>query len=166
MAKASKVIPVMLMGRLVSKQTYSNMEYITAMLISVGLFLFLFTSKDSVNTETRTASITGIALLLGYLFFDAFTSNWQSAMFKTYHMSSVQMMAGLNLFSVILTSVSLAEQGGFIEAATFTARHPDFILHILALAVASTIGQVGAGHVYEPFLGQVGGGRVLEPFLG
>ena len=47
MAKASKVIPVMLMGKLVSKKTYETYEYVTALMISAGLSMFLLTSGDS-----------------------------------------------------------------------------------------------------------------------
>jgi adenosine 3'-phospho 5'-phosphosulfate transporter B2 len=51
------------------------------------------------------------------MLFDSFTSNWQGELFVQYRMSSIQMMAGVNLFSCLLTTVSLVEQGGFITSA-------------------------------------------------
>ena len=41
LAKASKVIPVMLMGKLVSKKQYEYYEYVVALLISLGMAAFL-----------------------------------------------------------------------------------------------------------------------------
>ena len=42
LAKASKIIPVMLMGKVVSRKSYEKYEYVVAGLISVGMAAFLF----------------------------------------------------------------------------------------------------------------------------
>lgn len=44
LAKASKVIPVMMMGKLVSRRSYEHWEYLTAGLISIGVSMFLLSS--------------------------------------------------------------------------------------------------------------------------
>ena len=104
LAKASKVIPVMIMGIVVRKQKYQRYEYIVALMISFGMALFLFGSADtakakSVTNEVATGVLgyvnwmSGFMLLIGYLGTDAFTSNWQGKLFTTYKMHSVQMMA-------------------------------------------------------------------------
>ena len=41
LAKSAKVIPVMLMGKLVSNAKYKTYEYLSAVLISVGMIAFL-----------------------------------------------------------------------------------------------------------------------------
>lgn len=46
LSKSCKVIPVMLMGKAVSGNKYELYEYVTAALISVGMLLFMLTSKD------------------------------------------------------------------------------------------------------------------------
>lgn len=142
LAKASKVIPVMLMGKIVSKKTYSLYEYMTAALISVGVGIFMLSGEDSVQGDGKATTISGIIILLGYLTFDAFTSNWQGELFRQHHMTSMQMMAGVNLFSVIFTTVSLVEQGGFIESMAFMSMYPTFIMHISVLAITSATGQL------------------------
>jgi solute carrier family 35 (adenosine 3'-phospho 5'-phosphosulfate transporter), member B2 len=143
LAKAAKVIPVMLMGRVVSHQSYSLVEYCTAGMISLGLFLFVISTNRPDHESTYVSSmLSGLILLAGYLTFDAFTSNWQSRLFHVYHMSSIQMMACSNMFSVLLAGVSLIEQGGFIEAMLFLTRHPIFLSHIALLSVMSAIGQL------------------------
>lgn len=142
LAKASKVIPVMLMGKIVSKRTYQWHEYITALFISMGVAIFMLASDDSVRGDSKATTISGVIILLGYLTFDAFTSNWQGELFKQHHMTSMQMMAGVNLFSVIFTSVSLAEQGGFVECIAFMARQPAFVFHVILLSITSATGQL------------------------
>lgn len=143
LAKAAKVIPVMLMGKVVSRQTYSLLEYATAAMISIGLFMFVMSSDaTSRSSKTNTSTISGIILLAGYLGFDAFTSNWQGQLFRVYKMSSTQMMAGSNLFAVILAGVSLVEQGGFVEAVSFMIRHPLFVFHVAVMSITSAFGQL------------------------
>ncbi len=151
LAKASKVIPVMLMGKVVSKNTYEYYEYASAIMISVGVSMFILTSPDTVKDKGTITTTSGVILLLGYLLFDAFTSNWQGKLFKTYKMSSIQCMAGVNLFSVMFTGTTLLEQGGFIEGMAFTSRHPEFLMHIVILSVCSAFGQVAIFYTISSF---------------
>lgn len=142
LAKSSKVIPVMLMGKLVSKKSYAYHEYLTALLISVGVSVFLLSGEDSVRGDGQATTISGILILLGYLTFDAFTSNWQGELFKQHNMTSMQMMAGVNLFSVLFTTVSLAEQGGFFDSVAFMLKYPAFLWHVTLLSITSATGQL------------------------
>lgn len=132
----------MLMGKIVSKRTYEAYEYITAVMISVGVSMFLLTSQDATRSKDTVTTTSGLVMLVGYMLFDSFTSNWQGELFTQYKMSSIQMMAGVNLFSCLLTTVSLIEQGGFIEASAFMFRHPDFFVHSVILSICSATGQL------------------------
>jgi len=81
LAKSGKVIPVMLMGKLVSGTKYKDYEYATAVLISVGMAAFLLGSGEE-HKGSSVTTLSGVVLLCGYLIFDSFTANWQSALFK------------------------------------------------------------------------------------
>ncbi|XP_053568722.1 adenosine 3'-phospho 5'-phosphosulfate transporter 1 [Bombina bombina] len=140
LAKASKVIPVMLMGKLISHKTYEYWEYLTAILISVGVSMFLLSNGGS-DRPSGVTTFSGVVLLSGYIIFDSFTSNWQDSLFK-YKMSSVQMMFGVNLFSCLFTVGSLLEQGALLEAVRFMMRHPDFAFHAGLLSICSAFGQL------------------------
>ena len=142
LAKASKIIPVMLMGKLVSKKTYQWHEYITAVMISFGVCMFLLTSRDSVRDHGTITTLSGVVLLLMYLAFDAFTSNWQGELFNQYKMAPIQMMVGVNLFSVLFTGLSLIEQGGFFESVAFMGRQSVFIFDVMMLSICSATGQL------------------------
>ena len=52
-------------------------------------------------------SLSGVALLSLYLFFDAFQSQWQSGLFRKEKVSQLEMMRGVNAAASILSIVSL-----------------------------------------------------------
>jgi len=151
LGKACKVIPVMLMGKIVSGNKYQMYEWMTAGLLSVGISFFLLGQQSDHSAAPTTGEnvygegivvFSGFVLMLGYMAFDSFTSNWQGELFKVYKMSSTQMMFGVNLFSCLFTFVSLLEQGGFLEAAHFMFKHYDFAIHVLVLSVCAAMGQL------------------------
>ncbi|XP_053693287.1 adenosine 3'-phospho 5'-phosphosulfate transporter 1 [Sabethes cyaneus] len=141
LAKSCKIIPVMIMGKIVSRNKYEFYEYITAIMISVGMIFFLTGSTDESKT-TAITTLTGVLLLTFYMIFDSFTSNWQGELFKTYSMSSIQMMCGVNLFSTLFTAASLSMQGGFYSSLHFAAEHPKFVVDCVVLSISSAIGQL------------------------
>ncbi|XP_033631924.1 adenosine 3'-phospho 5'-phosphosulfate transporter 1-like isoform X2 [Asterias rubens] len=141
LAKASKIIPVMLMGKVVSGKTYEYYEYVTAGMISIGVAMFLLSQKEGSGSTTVT-TFSGVIILIGYMVFDSFTSNWQAELYKQYSVSSMQMMFGVNLFSCILTSWSLIGQGGFAIGLDFMFKYSTFMYHVLLLSVCSATGQL------------------------
>ncbi|TRY60410.1 hypothetical protein DNTS_007172 [Danionella cerebrum] len=140
LAKASKVIPVMLMGKIISHKSYEYWEYFTAVLISVGVSMFLLSSSEDKHPSTVT-SFSGVVILAGYILFDSFTSNWQDNLFR-HKMSSLQMMFGVNLFSCLFTVGSLLEQGAFLDSLAFMSRHSEFLFHAMLLSLCSACGQL------------------------
>ena len=112
----------MLMGRIVSRRTFTVLEYATAAMISAGLFLFLISSDDGFKVRGSGnqfggggfATLSGIALMCGYLLFDSFTSNWQDELLHVHHMSHIQMMAGkqtlitgIQLYYIVVISINI-----------------------------------------------------------
>lgn len=140
LAKASKIIPVMIMGKIISQTTYEYYEYVTAILISIGMTLFMLDSSDHKNDGATTAS--GIILLGGYLLLDSFTSTWQNALFVEYGATSVQMMCAVNMFSCLLTALSLFQQSSFPRILSFMTKYPRFIMDCLLISICSASGQL------------------------
>ncbi|XP_012508012.1 PREDICTED: adenosine 3'-phospho 5'-phosphosulfate transporter 1-like [Propithecus coquereli] len=140
LAKASKVLPVMLMGKLVSRRSYEHGEYLTAGLISTGVSMFLPSSRPELHSSPAT-TLSGLILLAGYTAFDSFTSNWQDALLA-YKMSLVQMMFRVNFFSCLFTVGSLLEQRALLEGTCFMGQHSKFAAHALLLSVCSACGQL------------------------
>lgn len=142
LAKSCKIMPVMLMGRIVSRQRYEFYEYLTAALISLGMVCFLLGSADGSAHHSTVTTLAGVLLLVLYLVADSFTSNWQAALFRQYGMSSVQMMCGVSAFSALFTGASLAVQGGFAESVAFAVRYPKFAVDCVVLSASSAVGQM------------------------
>ena len=162
LAKASKVIPVMIMGRVVRKQRYQRYEYLVALMISFGMVLFLFGSADTAKAKNVSKEdvsgimgyinwASGFILLVGYLVTDAFTSNWQGKLFTSYKMHSVQMMAGVNLFSCMFTLTSLLQQGAFYSSLVFMSQFPKFAWDCVTLSICSGLGQLLIYHTIDAF---------------
>ncbi|TRY77321.1 hypothetical protein TCAL_11645 [Tigriopus californicus] len=141
LAKASKIIPVMVMGKIVSNRKYEFYEYIVAVLISFGMVLFLFGSQEDRKGNNST-TLSGVILLIGYMTSDSFTSNWQNELFNSYKMTSMQMMCGVNLFSCLLTSASLIQQGAFYNSLVFMSQYPVFTFDCIVLSICSAVGQL------------------------
>ena len=96
-------------------------------------------NSDSKKADNAT-TLSGFFILIGYMAFDAFTSNWQGELFTEYKMSSIQMMAGVNLFSCLLTSVSLLQQGVFYTSLIFMSQYSRFMLDCIILSICSACG--------------------------
>ncbi|KAF1751286.1 hypothetical protein GCK72_017840 [Caenorhabditis remanei] len=151
--KASKVVVTMLMGRLVRGQRYSWFEYGCGCTIAFGASLFLLSSSTKgAGSGITYTSFSGMILMAGYLLFDAFTLNWQKALFDTKpKVSKYQMMFGVNFFSAIFCAVSLIEQGTLWSSLKFGAEHIDFTRDVFLLSLSGAIGQIFIYSTIERF---------------
>ncbi|XP_028164797.1 adenosine 3'-phospho 5'-phosphosulfate transporter 1 [Ostrinia furnacalis] len=140
LSKSCKVIPVMMMGKLISRTKYELYEYVTAVMISVGMVLFMFGSHDDYSVSTVT-TMSGLTLLALYMVCDSFTSSWQGALFARYSCSALQMLCGVNLFSCALTAAALAHHTTTQHSLTLL-QHPVFAMDCLLLSVSSAVGQL------------------------
>lgn len=73
-AKSIKIIPVMILGKFVSGQTYSLKQYLLMLIMVIGFALFLsgFQENNQMKSELKTSeynikTINGFILLLCYL---------------------------------------------------------------------------------------------------
>ncbi|CAH8454403.1 unnamed protein product [Schistosoma turkestanicum] len=147
--KACKILPVMFMGRFIQKKLYSWQEYFTAAIICSGMVMFFYTdpeqsqlSKENTNNTQMLLTFSGYILVIGYIISDSFTSNWQDYMFQTYKLTSLQVMAGVNIWSSLLTLISLIGHGDLMSCILFGFNHPKFILDVLTSSLCSAFGQL------------------------
>ncbi|XP_040574706.1 adenosine 3'-phospho 5'-phosphosulfate transporter 1 [Lepeophtheirus salmonis] len=151
LSKACKVIPVMIMGRIVSNKKYEYYEYVVACMLSFGMILFLFGTPSNGKETSANTTVSGAILLIAYMAFDAFTSNWQGELFTSYKMNSIEMMGGVNFFSCLLTSTSLLSQGAFYDSLVFMSQFPSFAFDCVVLSVCSATGQLFIYHTISQF---------------
>ena len=125
LAKACKMVPVMLMGYAVSGKSYEPFEYLLAAGITAGVVTFkLCEENDAPVKDTQTV---GILLIVVYMAADSFTSNWQSRVFKEALPSSMKMMAVVRASSRAHLRLATAAACAVVPRARAQARarsHP------------------------------------------
>lgn len=145
LAKSSKSVFVMLVGRVVSNKRYTVIEYVAVTIIAMGLYFFSDVEdliKGSKIGKMTVTTLPGIICLLSYLLTDSFTSTWQDNLLKTHKMSSIALMCATNVYSCLFTLASIIEQGELSETIIQVLANVDLAWHITLLSVASAVGQL------------------------
>lgn len=152
LAKSSKIIPVMIMGKIIDGKKYPCYDYVVAIVIGCGVAIFsLASDKNSTKVDEKVTTFAGIFLILGYLIFDSFTSQWQGKLFKDYKMSSYQMMFGVNSFSAFFSLVSLLSNGELFTSIKFMLVNPSIVYDILIFSTAGATGQMFIFYTIKEF---------------
>merc|ERR1719428_2349110 len=102
-----------------------------------GATEILMTGQISAAHSDQGDSVYGLALLLGFLAFDGFTSTFQEKLFKEHSTTKYNQMLYINLFSAITSCVSLLIFGGFSTAITFCMKHPKVMLDASMLSAGA-----------------------------
>lgn len=140
-SKSCKVVPVMLVGKFVHGKSYPWIEYFEAVAIAFGVSMFSLSQSSGPVEEKRTQGL-GLFFVAVYLVCDSFTSQWQDRIFKKHKIDQFQMMFGVNLFSILFTTLSLLWSGEFGTSLTFISMYPDALYHVVTLSVTSATGQL------------------------
>lgn len=118
-----------------------------ALVIGVGITMFMSSTDDlhfgyDIYGEA-SVTWTGIMLLFLFLFFDSFTSQWQSRMFQRHRdLSMVELMFATSAFSTVLSLITLVHTKELGPALDFVYRHSEIHLHFFLFSICSTIGQI------------------------
>jgi solute carrier family 35 (UDP-galactose transporter), member B1 len=116
LTKSCKPVPVMFIGLLFYRRTYSWYKYLSVFLLCVGISLFTAAKSALNNNVTNTENdiesnlsrqIFGLCLVLINLCLDGITSNEQDALFSVHQPSSLQMMKFTNTWQVLYLSIYL-----------------------------------------------------------
>merc|ERR1712086_1145621 len=99
-------------------QQYPLSEYMEAGVISFGIGLFMLTNAEEQDSD-ESSSMFWIMLLSAYVFFDSFTSQWQSSVFKKQKVDQYQMMFGVNTWSIFMTLGALMLSGELGNCISF-----------------------------------------------
>lgn len=125
-------------------------DYFVALVIGIGIVLFM-TSSDNLSfdtnylgsTEAVNSKWTGVMLLFMFLFFDSFTSQFQSRMFRRHvDLSMVELMFATSAYSTVLSAITLVHTHELSAALEFVIQHSEIHLHFFLFSICSTIGQL------------------------
>lgn len=153
LAKSFKLVPVMLMGKFLHNKTYESYEYVTAFFIGFGIYVFLDSSEnfELVRDIWNNEAACGVILLILFLFFDSFTSQWQERMFHNKKTSPLQMMLVINAFSAVFSFITLVHGRELSSAVVFLYAHPKMVIHLLFYCLFSMIGQLFIFYTVKQF---------------
>lgn len=150
--KATKVIPVMIMGRLLQGTKYGFAEYTEALLITGGVAFFSLSSKHSHKVSDDNFELAGFLLLSVYVLADSFTSQWQSRIYRDYgKIDHFHMMYGVNVSSIIVTTVALIASGEIPKVIEFMSYNPMALWYNVMTAITSTTGQIAIFYTIKKF---------------
>jgi len=143
LSKSCKIIPVMLVGIVLNRKSYPIQEYVEALLITTGVAVFTFSTQNPHgDSSEREDTFYGISLLALYLLCDSFTSQWQSRVYKQYQIDQYQMMLGANVWSMLLTGVTLLQSGEFFHSFALLIDDYEAMYHMIILSITSATGQL------------------------
>lgn len=141
LAKACKMIPVMLMRIVLVGTKYSLKEYLAVGLITGGIAVFMLTKAGSKGADSQSSGF-GYFLLALSLLMDGATGPKQDYVRETYKPSVYEMMLWINVFAVGFGLLGLVTLGELWTSLAFFEAHPDILPEILAFGVLSAFGQL------------------------
>lgn len=152
LSKSTRMIPVMLVGKLLNRRSYTALEYGEAIAISLGVSVFSFSEIPGGTQDSAGTRVLGLLLLALYIAADSFTSQWQSRVYTEHPtVDQFQMMFATNLWSLLLALVFLMGTGELWHTLVFLDANPSAARDNLAIAVSSATGQVFIFHTIRRF---------------
>lgn len=139
-AKSAKPIPVMLLGVLIGRKSYTLQKYFYVLLIVLGVALFMY-KEGKVNPENENAGLGELLLFLS-LSMDGLTGAIQERMRASSAPSGQYMMLSMNFWSSVMLTVALVLSGEAFAFLQFTHRHPELIKHLIGLSICGAMGQL------------------------
>lgn len=150
--KSSKVIPVMVMGKLLKGTGYPLTQYVEAFFITLGVAIFALTSKEGSGEDST--QLVGLLCLCTYIVFDSFTSQWQDKLYTKYGRPNVdpyQMMLGVNTSAICITTVGLIVSGDIPIVLEFFRANPTVFNYNIVTAITSASGQLCIYYTIKEF---------------
>lgn len=120
-------------------------------MITAGVAMFTFSEKASGADTSRHDSSYGVILLALYLVCDSFTSQWQSKVYKKFGIDQYQMMLGVNVWSMVMTGITLMQSGDGLTSLTFIMSDSTALFHMVILSITSATGQLFIFYTIKEF---------------
>jgi len=134
--KSSKIVTVMLLGRLCFGKSYSCMEYSYMLHVVLGLVAFLLASSGG----ALGSSLPGVALLSLAILSDSLVPNVQQRLLTGLKRPKHELVFHTNWVSALLTACYMAATGEGVDAFLFLRRRPHVSLLLLLQSVCGYFG--------------------------
>ncbi|KAJ0778905.1 putative UAA transporter [Helianthus annuus] len=141
MFKSTKVLPVMIMGAFIPglKRKYPPHEYLSAVLLVIGLILFTLADANS----SPNFSVIGVVMVCGSLVMDSFLGNLQEAIFTVNpNTTQMEMLFCSTVVGLPFLVPPMVITGELFKAWHSCYEHP-YVYGVLVFEAAATfVGQV------------------------
>ncbi|EFJ14308.1 hypothetical protein SELMODRAFT_271324 [Selaginella moellendorffii] len=141
MFKSTKVLPVMIMGAFIPglRRKYSFQEYVSAVMLVVGLVIFTLADAHT----SPNFHIFGVIMVVGALVLDSFLGNLQEAIFTMNPATSqMEMLFCSTAVGLPFLIPPMVLTGEVFRAWTSCYNHPYVYLVLVFEAMATFIGQL------------------------
>ena len=172
LAKAAKILPTMLWGYILHGKRFQSSQYLSAIIVTTGCFVFVFNSSVVIQSSSSTASSSsqllpqvfkavyddnydsitiGVGILLVYLAVDGFTSSYQQRMFRVQKTSMFDQMFWMCFFGTIFSGVWLICSGQLGYTLQYLQQYPKIGPDIVYLSLSSAFSQVAITYTIRAF---------------
>jgi adenosine 3'-phospho 5'-phosphosulfate transporter B2 len=155
MAKSCKLLPNMIMGKILNGTQYQWSQYAQAIGAMVCVTVMHLTDekehkkgggKGAVEDDEMSdmmKSLIGVSLLIMFFACDSFTSQWQTALYKKHaNITQTQMMLAGNLVGVMITMCSIVTRWTAVsKSLAYAMANPEVMGRILLLGLSGAMGQ-------------------------
>lgn len=141
MFKSTKVLPVMVMGAFIPglRRKYPAHEYISALLLVVGLIMFTLADAQT----SPNFSMIGVLMITGALIFDSFLGNLQEAIFTLNpDTTQMEMLFCSTVVGLPFLVPPMILTGELFKAWNSCSQHPYVYGVLIFEAMATFVGQV------------------------
>ncbi|KAF5205803.1 UDP-galactose/UDP-glucose transporter [Thalictrum thalictroides] len=141
MFKSTKVLPVMVMGAFIPglRRKYPLHEYVSAILLVIGLILFTLADAQT----SPNFSVIGVVMVLGALVMDSFLGNLQEAIFTMNpETTQMEMLFCSTVVGLPFLIPPMVMTGELFIAWNSCYQHPYVYAVLIFEAMATFIGQV------------------------
>ncbi|KAJ2711425.1 UDP-galactose transporter, partial [Coemansia spiralis] len=146
LAKTCKMVPVLLMNKVLYRRHYPGHKYIVVAMVTAGVSAFMLFngSSSSSNTKAAESSLYGLLLVLVNLTLDGAVNSTQDQVFaEDKEISGQHMMCLMNVCSSLLMAAWLLNplNSELADAARFLRTHPRAMVDISLFAMCGALGQ-------------------------
>jgi UDP-galactose transporter B1 len=157
LVKSCKPVPVILVGLVVYRRTYTWYKIVGVILLCAGIALFSSAKGGSVKSPAASGSGSsdsfnlgvGIVLVAGNLILDGFTNNEQDEIFSRHGATSVELMKYVNMWSVLYLATFLvvgyvmqSQQSELAKSLHVITSSAEARFDITMFCVCASVGQV------------------------
>lgn len=149
LGKSCKPLAVLLVGTLVWRTVFPKVKYVSVLLITVGISLFMFQkvkgghgAGGGAHGEDAEALLIGRVLIFASLLCDGATGSLQDALVGKSKPSAYHLMLWNNVWAAFFLGVALLVTGRFRIGYEFALAYPEVLELILAFSVTSAAGQM------------------------